>query len=298
MYNIRYHLITIVAIFIALGLGIFLGGLIVSGSSGMNSSDIIATLKTDFNQLRAENSQLGTDRDNLTTFSSALSDKEVKGKLEGMVVVVLGSNNRPTELARQALEKANATTIPVVIDSTKMQGDWSAPLKEEIAAVKESQGDLSDLQAIAYALAIEWNVRFTEPRLVTDELVKSGALSIPDYVNFKGVHAALNVAMSGDQVDDFAFAISEALNANKIASVGLSVHGGNSTLAAQSWGKKIPASDMLGSPIGNYSIVALLLGADPGFYGQSEQAHGLYPQMPKERFVVPDISSETTTTTN
>lgn len=299
MYNIRYHLITIIAVFIALGLGIFLGGLIVTGSSGMNSTELVNTLKNDFTLLRAENDSLAKEKERLTAFSGKLSDAVIKDKLDGMIVAVLGTNNRPTELARQALEKSSAKAIPIVVDSSKMSETWPELLTTEMKTIKAEQGIESDLDALTFALAREWSIDFAGTRIFTDELVKIGVLSIPDYPNFKGVHASVNVAMSGDQEDTTAFAISDQLYRAGITSVGLSLGGGNTHLATLSWEHRIPSSDQLGNPIGAYTITALLLKAEPGYYGASENARALYPVMPVERFVVPVPagSTEPTATT-
>lgn len=287
MYNIRYHLITIVSVFMALALGIFLGGMIVSGSEGFNSSDLVNSLKSDFAQLRAENSSLVDANKALEDFSETMTNQLVASKLDGMKVAVLGTNNRPTELARQSIERAGGTSIPVVVDSTLLESEFTGSFAQEIDRIKTAHAIESDTEAVAYGLATEWNVFFEGDRIVTDELVAKGVLSIPDYAKFSGVHGVVNVALSGEHADEFSLALSEQLHLAGMATLGLSVSGGNSTLARASFEKGISASNMLGSPIGTYSMVALLLGAEPGLYGSTNDAKTLFPEMPQGGFVLP-----------
>lgn len=89
MISMRYHIVSLAAIFLALALGIVLGATKVS-------SPILAGLQTDKTSLSAQKDQLTTDNSALTArvggddkFSGAVGNLAVRGTLPGTTVVLL-----------------------------------------------------------------------------------------------------------------------------------------------------------------------------------------------------------------
>ena len=73
MYNIRYHIASLVAVFLALALGLVLGGLVVrQGGFDQQQSAIVSGLQKDFTKLKRQNTTLKSD----LAFEKAYADAD------------------------------------------------------------------------------------------------------------------------------------------------------------------------------------------------------------------------------
>ena len=63
MYNVRYHIASLVSVFLALALGLVLGGLIVDKTPTTSQSSLVTGLKQEFETLRADNDNHQTGMD-------------------------------------------------------------------------------------------------------------------------------------------------------------------------------------------------------------------------------------------
>ncbi|MBO8125901.1 MAG: copper transporter [Firmicutes bacterium] len=91
LIDYRYHIMTLVAVFLALGLGVLIGGALFSDESLLESqAELVKRLEQDFRSLRAENQRLSQslnllrlDLNRQRQFSQWLLPKAVAGRLEG-----------------------------------------------------------------------------------------------------------------------------------------------------------------------------------------------------------------------
>lgn len=126
MIDFRYHLVSIVSIFLALAVGIVLG-------AGPLQSGIGSTLNDQVVALRAEKDALRTDLDSSqklaaagSEYATAVTPLVVQGRLTGrrVVVVVLPSAERDiVETTRSSVEASGAT----VTDVLTLTEDWFDP---------------------------------------------------------------------------------------------------------------------------------------------------------------------------
>ncbi len=93
MISMRYHIVSLAAIFLALALGIVLGATKIS-------SPILAGLQTDKTSLSSQNDQLSTDNSSLTArvssddkFSASVSSLAVRGTLPNTTVVLISTQD-------------------------------------------------------------------------------------------------------------------------------------------------------------------------------------------------------------
>jgi len=96
MISMRYHIVSLAAIFLALALGIILGATKIS-------SPILAGLQTDKTSLSSQNDQLSTDNSSLTArvssddkFSASVSSLAVRGTLPNTTVVLISTREPET----------------------------------------------------------------------------------------------------------------------------------------------------------------------------------------------------------
>lgn len=137
--GLRYHLLSLVAVFLALGVGIFIGaGLLDDHTVLQRQQALIEGLKADFDALRqdtaalrAENRRLSVQLARYGQAERLLSSLAVEGRLAGrtVAVLVLGSADAPTATsARQALQAAGATlTAHITVDPglARLERRWA-----------------------------------------------------------------------------------------------------------------------------------------------------------------------------
>lgn len=283
MYNIRYHLASLVSIFLALALGLVLGGLIVGNTSAPDQSALADSLKEEFAQIREENQKVRAENADLSTYSNGVTDEVVANQLNGYSVMVLGSKTKASSTAAKSLQKAGATTYAVTIDSAKL--DLEDATRESTKQVQAliAEGQVKDpVKALAAALVNEWSSLATTNRPLTVALVSEGVLTIPSPDKSYGVVlGALNTLGVEGKVDPLGMALSQAFAAKGLAVAGVTLSGENEALAIESWNSNIIGINTLGTPIGTYSVVAALKGAPVGLYGTANNAVALYPTMPE-----------------
>lgn len=112
MIDFRYHIVSIVAVFLALALGLFLGSTTLQGS-------VLDTIKSNTNRVTHENTALNSRLDqannqlhNAQTFDNALEPYAVSGRLSGQLVVVVSAPGVTDSIRKpllKALDEAGAT---------------------------------------------------------------------------------------------------------------------------------------------------------------------------------------------
>jgi len=134
MIDFKYHVVSIVAVFLALAVGIVLGTNVLSG-------DVLSNLKTQTNDLRkeaqdlrAQNQQQQNQLSNDQNFAQAIEPTVVAGKLSGERVVVISVPDAPKSVrdaAVKTLTYAGATvTAKVDIASNYDDPKQAATLDE------------------------------------------------------------------------------------------------------------------------------------------------------------------------
>lgn len=133
MIDFRYHLVSVVAIFLALAVGIVLGTTKLNGAVLDNLNGQVAGLRTDKQDLRTQlgqtEAQLGSDG----AFVRLVLPSLVAGRLDGERVAVISSPGTPEGLRRDmvaALQRAGAKlTVQLRVTS-----DYVDPTKDAVLA--------------------------------------------------------------------------------------------------------------------------------------------------------------------
>ncbi len=94
MINIRYHIITLVAVFLALAVGIVAGSTVIQQSLVNNLEDNLDRVEQTLQDLESKNRDLSNDVEQLRSREKALSDQGpaplLADRLDGTTVLVLG----------------------------------------------------------------------------------------------------------------------------------------------------------------------------------------------------------------
>ena len=151
MISFRYHVVTIVAVFLALGLGLLAG-------SSFGQPALVSQLRarTDaqlqrIDELRAEADALRVRAGTLDAFSAAAMPYLVDGRLEGYRAIVVtqeGVSGATERTALDALERAGAD----VIITLSLQPSLAGTEPADAASLRAVIGDSSPADAIAARL--------------------------------------------------------------------------------------------------------------------------------------------------
>lgn len=157
MISVRYHIITIVAIFLAIGLGLLVGNTVVQPSLVNDLQRRTEQLRTDLADVRGEVGDLNSSVDQLKAAGDILAQVDSGGLADVPVVVVTqeGTDGALLSGTRQALDEAGARTVAVLSVTNKMGAtdDLSRQgLAEIVGAAPDAdpaglQGSAADLLA-------------------------------------------------------------------------------------------------------------------------------------------------------
>lgn len=124
MVNFRYHLVSLIAVFLALAVGITLGAGVLQTGIGDSLSGDLATVRAERDEAREETQRLGrivNDREGaLTALGRDASRETLTGRTIG-VVVLPGADGADVTAARDAAEAAGASTTTATFTD-----EWAA----------------------------------------------------------------------------------------------------------------------------------------------------------------------------
>jgi hypothetical protein len=122
--NLRYHIVSLVAVFLALGMGIVMGSTVIDRVTVDALSHKLDDVQRSVGSIRDENSRLGHQVDQGQQFAETTRDQLLRGHLRNipvMVVAVAGIDRKPVDALRQALVSAQATVEGTVWFTPKMR---------------------------------------------------------------------------------------------------------------------------------------------------------------------------------
>lgn len=284
MYNLRYHLASLVAVFLALSIGLLLGTVVAErGMITDQSNAMISDLQKRFDEITAANDELslGVERD--SAFAEDVVPLVIGGQLDGLDVVVLASSGRVDGLdtATSAITQAGAFPMVVTLDETALGLDTSIPVG--LASYFEKRGiETPDPgegleQLVAEALVKEWQSDGSRP--LTTLLMSAGVLGADSLSDTATVDAIVLMGPSSTGVDPFALACSEALTATGGTAVAAEASASEGGVAATAAAAGLPALDHLSTPQGRFTLVWLLAGRAVGYFGTGAGAEGYYPEL-------------------
>lgn len=279
MFNIRYHIASLVGVFLALALGLILGGLVVqSGAVDQQQSALVDGLRDEFASLREENRVLATEKETLDSFGGAMTDAWVAGRLQGATVLVLTNAGRETGVsaASEAIESAGGRVALAVFLKPGL-GLEDADVRSQVASPTASAEEVQG--SVVASLAAEWATPAAD-RPLTRALIDAGVLRLEGLERTVVATGLVDVATSDGEPDDVAVRLAAAFSQFGSA-LGAQTITEDTGVAVAADAAGIAALDTLGSMVGRYSLVALLSGAKPDYYGVADQAVAAYPPVPR-----------------
>jgi hypothetical protein len=146
----RYHLVSIMAIFLALGLGVVVGTTVINPGLVKNLNNQTDGLKQDVRDLQKEKLDLESQLNTMTAFGEQAMPYLVGDTLLGRRVVIVteeGVDARAIAETRRALELSGAEILTTLTVRPSMSGDTAATQRDLAALLGLSATTSSDLLA-------------------------------------------------------------------------------------------------------------------------------------------------------
>jgi hypothetical protein len=308
--NLRYHIVSLVAVFLALGLGIVMGTTVIDRVTVDALNDRLDTVQRSQGAVRDENGRLKAQVDQGQDFAVATRDQLLRGHLRNvpvLIVAVAGVDRRPVDELRQALVGAQANLEGTVWFTPKMRlnsdgdvralataldlpvGSPDAVRRQALAKVASARETTAAEASPLAALQIAGFITYEAPPLPTSTTTTSApptlaALPLPNtrYLVVSGAGAEV-----GDDVVAVPLVQAYAQASGRVVAVesGVDTDGGRAVfvglLRSDSLAARMSTVDNIESPMGQTAAVLALedLGVPRfGHYGVGRGAQRVLPQ--------------------
>jgi hypothetical protein len=278
MYNLRYHIASLVAVFVALAVGLLLGSIV--SEAGVISSQrtaLVSGLQAEFDALRSEAKTLSATNDTLSAFTSEAVPGIVSGVLADRTVIVIASPDDADTAARasEAIRLAGGNVALATFTGPR----FSLDDESVAAAVAKDLGVTAasiDTTQVMDALAAEWSTGGSS-RPVTKVLIASGGLKLEGLAATATVSGTAVTAVYDGTPDPWAIRLAGALTNSARFAVGVDTrtHVGGSAQAAKTAG--LSGVDDVDTPLGQVAFAWVLSGRTSGLFGEADGATARYP---------------------
>lgn len=280
MLNFRYHALSLVAVFLALVVGLLLG--VAIGDKGLVSSaeqDVRASLREDVRRAQDERDAAREELSERARFEQAAYPALVAGRLEGRRIALIelgGGSDRMWDLTRDALQGSGAKLVSVSVIRRPL--DLGA-LAAEAKGTRYEQ--LSESDDLLHAFGTRIGIQFTRGGDLLDGVRRellvqgSGALDGADGVVL--VHSAVEDdgedSDDAELIDTFEDGLVTGLRADDIPVVGIETTDADPSQIGWFKDHELSSVDDLDDPIGRAALVFALAG-QRGSFGVKSSADG------------------------
>ncbi len=158
MVDFRYHLVSLISVFLALAVGIVLGAGPLRENLGDQLTGQVEQLRTEQDELRTQNEQLGERNEQLSSFISEAGPQMVAGALQGKRIAVItdSTSTRPAlEKVSSLLDSAGAEiSTRITLQSTLWDPSQETQRQETVDAIRETAPEaLQDLPTTSEQLS-------------------------------------------------------------------------------------------------------------------------------------------------
>lgn len=284
MYNLRYHIASLVAVFLALSVGLILGTVVAErGMITDQTSELVADLQTRFDEISAQNAELeaGLARDR--AFAESAVGPLTAGQLAGRNIAIVAGTGRVDGVSTvaDAVSGAGGASFTVTLMMPALGLDRAEP--EGLASyfqLREIEmaepGEALERQ-VAEALVSEWRAGGEQP--LTQLLVNTGLISIESVTDTATVDAVVLMGSEEAGCDPFALALGRSTVAAGGVAVGAESSPAEGGCASVCAAEGLSAVDHVGVAQGRFSLVWILAGRAEGYFGSGVGAEAYFPPL-------------------
>jgi hypothetical protein len=106
MINFRFHIVSLIAVFLALALGIVMGATVVNRAIVDRLNDRIDTVEDNANRRKAESDELRGQVGQLEGYIDSTKDFAVTGRLNGITLATIATRGVDEDAVRETVELA------------------------------------------------------------------------------------------------------------------------------------------------------------------------------------------------
>lgn len=278
MYNLRYHIVSLVAVFVALTVGLLLGSIVVErGLLSSQQTTLVEGLQAEFDTLRTESADLKTANDALSAFASDAAPGVVQGVLDGRTVIVLASAETADTAARtsEAIRLAGGKAAVATLTGARLSLDDEAVVTA-VAKELSIATDSVDATRVTSMLAVEWSTP-DAPRPLTRALIASGGLKLSGLTTTSTVGGTAIAAVFGGTPDPWAIRLAGSMTDTSRFAVGVDTTKRNDGSAKAAREAGLSGVDDVDTALGRVSFAWVLSGRAAGLFGQQEGVTARYP---------------------
>src|SRR2546430_15073265 len=125
MFDFRYHALSLVAVFLALGIGILLGSTIGDNLASQANKDLSSSLRGDLLKARQDARDASSNVSQRDRLIQAAFPRIIGGRLRGKTIAIVATGKLPQELESDVRKTVSDAGGP--IDSVAKIGDDTKP---------------------------------------------------------------------------------------------------------------------------------------------------------------------------
>jgi hypothetical protein len=281
VYNLRYHIVSLVAVFLSLTIGLLLGTIVAErGTLDAQRSALVSSLERDFADLSERNATLQTENEARVDFLGVILPDLIGGRLADKTVLLLVNTGRTDGLGSTQEAIVAAGGVPVTL-TIERQGLGLDDPEIQLALGREPSADLETWKrSVETSLALEWSAAGERP--LTESLIELGVLDHDGFEPETAVNAVGVLASWDAEPAERVLDIAERMNEAGTLAIGIEALGRNTGVAVAAVDHGLSAVDHMRLPEGTYSLVMLLAGEAEGYFGTGDTAVSRYPRTSRE----------------
>jgi hypothetical protein len=278
MYNLRYNIASLVAVFLALGVGLLLGTIVAErGVLDTQKNTLVSGLNKEFESLRTENRTLQAGNVALTSLATEAAPRLAANVLVGRTIVIVADADSSEAVAHasDAIRMAGGFPAVAIFGSAGLSLDDARARSAAMGALGLTDASQVTTRVID-ALAHEWTTP-GDPRRLTDALVSAGALRLAALPGTATVSGGVDAAVYDNKPDPAALSLAKAVSGAARLGAGIEITKRPTGMASAARAAGLSAVDDMDSPLGQLSLVWVLAGRTNGWYGALTGADAAYP---------------------
>ena len=290
MFDLRYHVASLAAVFLALVIGILVGvgiadrGLVDKAKKGLLEQRV-ASLRAELNQASQRSATAAREQAAAQSYIKETYPVLVHNRLHGkrVALVFVGRLDRVADGLRSTIERAltDSGAVEVRFRALKVPVD-DRQLDSRLAAFGGQQDYIGKarLERLGRALGQELVMGGETPlwNVLTDSLVEQQAGGTRQPVD--GVIVARTAPPQRDGTSRFLFGLYEGLSSQSVPAVGVESTDASSSAVDVYRSAGLSSVDDIDKPAGRLALVLLLDGSPSGQYGLKRSADDAFPAFP------------------
>lgn len=282
--NIKYYVVTIVSIFLAIGIGIFIGFMLnAQDILSSQREDIVGQLEIKFDYLKEENENIKKEskdiqRENerLSEFNRIVYSEMIKGKLEGLKIGIIETNDDYiyTEV-NQTLQAAGA----IVLSNTAIKDELLTNAERLKEIYKNITGKESSSVVADVVNELTKSFISGQPSPLVAALNEEGFIDVTGAYSDPLDYVIIGGGSSGKNEDRYKLIDKNVIEASKksnIPVIGIEKSDVKVSYIEKYKDSRISSIDNVESTIGKITMV-LAMSGNPGNYGIKPSAESLAP---------------------